>query len=78
MADDGGGRISVELFQNLHCIEGSTTTTIELLSSEMAAAKSKVLPLLQEHLLHIERYKSNCHLEVERIAYISWTLDGRE
>ncbi len=78
MADDGGGRISVELFQNLHCIEGSTTTTIELLSSEMAAAKSKVLPLLQEQLLHIQRYKSNCHLEVERIAYISWTLDGRE
>jgi hypothetical protein len=29
-------------------------------------------------LLHIQRYKSNCHLEVERIAYISWTLDGRE
>jgi hypothetical protein len=71
MADDGGGRISVELFQNLRCIEGSTTTTIELLSSEMAAAKSKVLPLLQEQLLHIQRYKSNCHLEVERIAYIS-------
>ncbi len=77
MADDGGGRISVEFFQNLHFIEGSTTTTttttttIELLSSEMAAAKSKVLPLLQEQLLHMQRYKSNCHLEVERIAYIS-------
>jgi hypothetical protein len=34
-----------------------TATSIESLSSEMAVARSKVLPLLQEQLLHTQRYK---------------------
>jgi len=34
-----------------------TATSIESLSSEMAVAGSKVLPLLQEQLLHTQRYK---------------------